>query len=203
MLDGEQRRVGEQIGDAQPAPGMPATAKKIAQGKNEHPHRRHQPHHHLRGVELSAALPLHADWLLSGNYAYTDSERRGGSEPAFDGSSLDGQPLDKTPEYMAHLRLEWNPLGQLSTYIRANYEGRQHYTGFRNGAVSSRERSASTTVDLGATYRVTDDVSLSATVLNLSDRIVAVDERGRFDGLDGNWMVDEGRRYWVSATLSF
>lgn len=157
----------------------------------------------IRGVELSAALPLHADWLLSGNYAYTDSERRGGGEPAFDGSSLDGQPLDKTPEHMAHLRLQWNPLAQLSTYIRANYEGRQYYTGFRNGAVSSRERSASTTVDLGAIYRVTEDVSLSAAVLNLSDRIVAVDERGRFDGLDGNWMVDEGRRYWVSATLSF
>src|SRR5690606_20794587 len=120
----------------------------------------------IRGVELSAALPLHADWLLSGNYTYTDSERRGGGEPAFDGSSLDGQPLDKTPEHMAHLRLEWNPLAQLSTYIRANYVGRQYYTGFRNGAVSSRERSASTTVDLGATYRVTEDVSLSAAVLN-------------------------------------
>lgn len=25
----------------------------------------------------------------------------------------------------------------------------------------------------------------------------------RYDGLDGNWMVDEGRRYWLSATLSF
>ena len=25
----------------------------------------------------------------------------------------------------------------------------------------------------------------------------------RYDGIDGNWMVDEGRRYWLSATPVF
>src|SRR5690554_5451112 len=157
----------------------------------------------IRGVEVSATLPLHRQWTLSGNYTYTDSERRGGGEPAFDGSSLDGQPLDKTPEHMAHLRVEWTPLQQLTSYVSANYQGKQYYTGFRNGALNSRERGASTTVDLGATYQVNDTISLSAAVLNVSDRIVPVDERGRFDGLDGNWMVDEGRRYWLSTTLTF
>ena len=157
----------------------------------------------IRGIELSGALPLHPQWKLSGNYTYTDSERRGGGEPSFDGSSLDGKPLDKTPEHVANLRLEWEPLDRVSAYASANYLGKQYYTGFRNGAVNSRERGSSTTFDLGSTYQLTQDLSLSAAVLNVTDRIVAVDERGRFEGLDGNWMVDEGRRYWVSATVSF
>lgn len=156
----------------------------------------------IRGVEISAALPLASQWFLSGNYTYTDSERRGGGEPAFDGSSLDGQPLDKTPEHVANVRLEWQATPQLSSYLSTQYLGKQYYTGFRNSAVNSREREASTTLDLGATYQF-ESVSLSAAILNVTDRIVPVDPRGRFDGLDGNWMVDEGRRYWVSATLSF
>lgn len=148
-------------------------------------------------------LPLTSHWRLSANYTYTDSERRGGGEPAFDGGSLDGQPLDKTPEHVANLRLEWEPVQRLSTYVSANYLGKQYYSGFRNGALSTRERGSSATVDIGLTYRINQNVTISAAVHNLTDRIVAVDERNRFDGLDGNWMVDEGRRYWLSATLSF
>lgn len=157
----------------------------------------------IRGVEVNGVLPLTPHWRLSANYTYTDSERRGGGEPAFDGSSLDGQPLDKTPEHVANLRLEWEPVQQLSTYVSANYLGKQYYSGFRNGALNTRERGGSTTVDIGLTYRINQNVTISAAVHNLTDRIVAVDERNRFDGLDGNWMVDEGRRYWLSATLSF
>lgn len=157
----------------------------------------------IRGVELSAAWPMMPRWMLSGNYTYTDSERRGGGEPAFNGNSLDGQPLDKTPEHMVNLRLEWTPRDHLSTHVSANYQGRQHYTGFRNGAVDSRTRGSSATMDLGATWQAHEHLTLSAAVLNLTNRIVAVDERGRFEGLDGNWMVDEGRRFWASATLSF
>lgn len=157
----------------------------------------------IRGIEVNGVLPLTSHWRLSANYTYTDSERRGGGEPAFDGSSLDGQPLDKTPEHVANLRLEWEPVQQLSTYVSANYLGNQYYSGFRNGALNTRERGSSATVDIGLTYRINQNVTISAAVHNLTDRIVAVDERNRFDGLDGNWMVDEGRRYWLSATLSF
>jgi outer membrane receptor for ferrienterochelin and colicins len=33
--------------------------------------------------------------------------------------------------------------------------------------------------------------------------VVPVDDRGRFDGLDGNWYVDDGRRLWASIDLRF
>lgn len=157
----------------------------------------------IRGVEANGTLPITPALLLTANYTYTDSERRGGGEPAFDGSSLDGMPLDKTPEHMANVRLDWKATDQISAYALGYYTGRQFYSGFRNGAVRTREREASTTFDVGVNFAVNKNFSLKAAVLNITDKIVPVDDRGRFNGLDGNWMVDEGRRFWGTATLSF
>lgn len=157
----------------------------------------------IRGIEASGTLPITSALLLTANYTYTDSERRGGGEPAFDGSSLDGLPLDKTPEHMANVRVDWQATEQISAYALAYFTGRQYYSGFRNGAVRTREREASTTFDVGVNFEVNEHFSLKAAVLNLTDKIVPVDDRGRFDGLDGNWMVDEGRRFWGTATVAF
>ena len=157
----------------------------------------------IRGIEASATVPITRQLVLNANYTYTDSERRGGGEPAFDGSSLDGKPLDKTPEHMFNARLNWDVNDALSFYATANYVGKQYYSGFRNGAVKTRSRKPSTTFDLGGSFRVNENFTLRAAVLNITDKIVPVDERGRFEGLDGNWMVDEGRRFWATATLAF
>ena len=157
----------------------------------------------IQGVELTGSVPVTPSLLFAANYTYTDSERRGGGEPAFDGSSLDGQPLDKTPEHMANAKLSWEASDRLSAFVRAYYTGKQYYTGFRNGAVNTRTREGSTTFDIGASLQVTEHIALRAAVLNVTDKIVPVDDRGRFDGLDGNWMVDEGRRYWMTAAIDF
>lgn len=157
----------------------------------------------IKGVEINGTVPITPALLLTANYTYTDSERRGGGEPAFDGSSLDGMPLDKTPEHMANVRIDWQASDQISAYALAYYTGRQYYSGFRNGAVRTRERPASATFDAGINFAVNDHFSLKAAVLNLTDKIVPIDDRGRFDGLDGNWMVDEGRRFWGTATITF
>lgn len=157
----------------------------------------------IKGVEVTGSLPITPQLLLDANYTYTDSKRRGGGEPAFDGSSLDGLPLDKTPEHMLNARLNWNATDRISAYASAFYIGKQYYSGFRNGAVRTRTRGASTTFDMGISFAVTDNFSLKAAVLNLTDKIIPVDDRGRFDGLDGNWMVDEGRRFWGTATITF
>lgn len=157
----------------------------------------------IRGVELNGSIPITPALKLSANYTYTDSDRRGGGEPAFDGTSLDGKPLDKTPEHMANARLDWDASDKISAYVSAYYTGRQFYSGFRNGATRTREREGSATFDLGVNFNVTENFSLKAAVLNITDKIVPMDDRGRFDGLDGNWMVDEGRRFWATATLTY
>jgi len=157
----------------------------------------------IKGVEVNGTVPITPALLFTANYTYTDSVRKGGGEPAFDGGSLDGRPLDKTPEHMANARLDWQATDQISAYVLGYYAGKQYYSGFRNGALNTRTREASTTFDVGINFTINENFSLKAAVLNITDKIVPVDERGRFTGLDGNWMLDEGRRFWGTATITF
>ena len=157
----------------------------------------------IKGVELTATVPLTRALLVAANYTYTDSERKGSGEPAFDGSSLDGLPLDKTPKHLANVRVDWNVSHEVRAYVLGQYQGTQYYTGFRNGAVATRTRAPSTTFDMGVSFNVNEHFSLKMAVLNLTNKIVPIDDRGRFAGLDGNWMVDEGRRFWGTASISF
>jgi outer membrane receptor for ferrienterochelin and colicins len=157
----------------------------------------------ITGVELSAGHTLTTSVRLSGNYTLTDSRRRGGGENAFNGSSLDGQPLDKTPKHQAHLRLDWQALNDLDVYAATDYTGRQQWAAFRNGALGVREREASITLDLGGRYALARGINLKFALLNVTDEWVAVDTRSRTGGLNGNWMVDDGRRLSLALAAEF
>lgn len=157
----------------------------------------------IDGLALAAEFSLRPGLRLVANTTYTDSRRGASGERAFDGSSLQGRPLDKTPRHMAHLRLSWQARPGLELYGALDHTGRQDWAAFRNGAVGVRTREATTTLDLGGGWTPRRDLTLKLSVLNLTDRRVAVDPRGRYEGLDGNWMVDEGRRLAVSLTAGF
>lgn len=156
----------------------------------------------MRGVEVTFNMPLTKKLKFGANYTYTDSERKGG-EPAYDGSSLDGKPLDKTPEHMFNAQLDWKPVKSLSLYTRANVVSKQYWSAFRNGAMNSRTRPGAATYDIGGVYDVNKYVAFKLAVLNITDKKVAVDDRTRTGGLDGNWMVDEGLRVAADMTLRF
>ncbi|VEB41655.1 Colicin I receptor precursor [Chromobacterium violaceum] len=157
----------------------------------------------IRGLELSGNWTFAPRWTVSGNYTYTKSKRHGGKETSYSGESLEGMPLDKTPEHAGNVKLAWNPVEKLDLYTRLNFEGKQYYTGFRNGANVARTRGGSSTWDLGGTYRINKTFDVNFAVFNVGDRKVAIDDRARDGGLDGNWMVDEGRRYWLTLTGKF
>ncbi len=157
----------------------------------------------LMGFELSAGAPLAAGWRVSGNYAYTRSRREGGGENAFDGTSLDGRPLDKAPRHKLRVQADWQARPDLGLYAALDHSGKQHWAAFRNGAVNQRERGATTTFDLGGRYALNGAVDVKLAVQNLSDRRLTVDPRARTAGLDGNWMVDEGRRLAITVGAEF
>lgn len=156
----------------------------------------------LKGVEMSFNMPITKKINLNANYTYTDSERKGG-EPAYDGSSLNGKPLDKTPEHMFNTQLDWQATRSLLVYTRANAVSKQYWSAFRNGAMRSRTRSGAVTLDLGGAYDVNKYLGFKLAVLNITDKKVEVDDRSRTGGLDGNWMVDEGLRVAADMTIRF
>ncbi|MCD8552680.1 TonB-dependent receptor [Seleniivibrio sp.] len=156
----------------------------------------------LKGVEVSFSMPFTKTLDFKANYTYTDSERSGG-EPAYDGSSLDGKPLDKTPEHMFNAQLDWQAAKPLLLYTRANVVSKQYWSAFRNGAMRSRVRPGTETFDIGGVYDVNKALSFKLAVLNIFDKKVSVDNRSRTGGLDGNWMVDEGLTVAADMTVRF
>lgn len=154
----------------------------------------------LYGLELGAGTRVTRTVRVSGAYTLTQSRREGNGEKAFNGSSLDGQPLDKTPKHKFNVQVDWAPTPKLDLYATANYIGSEYWAAFRNGAQGVRERPSTTTFDLGGRYRIDKRFSVNFAVLNVTNKMVPVDDRTRANGLSGNWLVDQGRRIAVSVT---
>ncbi|HGY2266250.1 TonB-dependent receptor domain-containing protein [Morganella morganii] len=150
----------------------------------------------IRGVEMASRIPVAEKWNLNLNYTFTDSERKSDDEK-LNGKSLKGQPLEMTPRHMANAKLDWQYRPDMSFYTQANYTGKQVWAAQRNGAKQPRERSGITTLDLGMTYQVMPNGLLNFAVLNIAN------EKGDDIDTNGNWQIDEGRRYWANLKLNF
>ncbi|HCM63583.1 MAG TPA: TonB-dependent receptor [Morganella sp. (in: Bacteria)] len=150
----------------------------------------------IRGVEMATRIPVAQDWNLGMNYTFTDSERKSDDEK-LNGQSLKGQPLEMTPRHAANANLDWQFRPDINFYTRANYTGKQIWAAQRNGAKQPRERSGITTMDLGMTYKVMPNALLNLAVLNIAN------EKGDDINKDGNWQIDEGRRYWANLKINF
>lgn len=150
----------------------------------------------ILGVEMASRIPVAEKWNLNLNYTFTDSERKSDDEK-LNGKSLKGQPLEMTPRHMANARLDWQYRPDMNFYTQANYTGKQVWAAQRNGAKQPRERSGITTLDLGMTYQVMPNALLNFAVLNIAN------EKGDDIETNGNWQIDEGRRYWANLKLNF
>lgn len=150
----------------------------------------------IRGIEMATRIPVAQDWNLSMNYTFTDSERKSDDEK-LNGQSLKGQPLEMTPRHAANANLDWQFRPDINFYTRANYTGKQIWAAQRNGAKQPRERSGITTMDLGMTYKVMPNALLNLAVLNIAN------EKGDDIDVNGNWQIDEGRRYWANLKINF
>ncbi|MGO2305506.1 MAG: TonB-dependent receptor domain-containing protein [Providencia sp.] len=152
----------------------------------------------IKGVEVATGIPIAQDWKLSLNYTYTDSERKSDDEKLNKTLSLKGYPLDKTPKHLANAKLDWQFNEDLNLYTRAHYEGKQVWAAQRNGAKVPRYRSGYTTMDVGATYQLLKNTKLNLAILNIGN------EKGsEINKTDGNWDIEDGRRYWANVNFTF
>lgn len=160
----------------------------------------------LRGVETSLVFPFEMlstdlkDFKLTANYTYIFSERQSDEELYGNGQSTKGAALTMTPKHKFDVRLDWQPLDELNLYALVEYRGKQEYaglrTGYRNG---SRYSDPLTTVDLGGSYNVTENVKVSFAVLNVFDEY-----RLPGDYVNSEWdTIEDGRRFWLGTTINF
>ena len=115
----------------------------------------------IQGAELAGRWQISEVLALRGNYTYTDSEQKSGAEQ--------GLPLGNSAKHMANLTLDWAATDLLNVFLTSEYRTKRFLSWDAN---NSKERyyKAYEVVHLGASYRASDSVTLTARINNLFDQ---------------------------------
>lgn len=146
----------------------------------------------VQGVELSSTLAINDALALSGNYTFIDSEvtktQLDTGSPALLISSRQGDPLVSVPEHMLNAKLSWQLNDKVETYIAGEYRSSSfrphnyhepHSGGNSQGQVAQGVRDSRAVMgdfkgysqfNLGATYRINRNLTLSGVIYNLFDK---------------------------------
>lgn len=169
------------------------------------------------GAEVTAKFELPANLSLGMNYTWTDSEVK--EQGAKNGK------LGNIPEHLFNSTLDWAALDQMDIWLKGSYRGKANrFTGAKDNLTSDDkitydavgDLKAYVLFDLGATYRVSPQLSLNATVANLLDKdftkfTAYKDASGNLAYVGEYWQgprsvtggVIQGRTYTLSANYNF
>lgn len=170
-----------------------------------------------RGMEVGGRWAFAPRWSVTTTYTWTDSEQKSGPDK--------GAPLTNTPRHLLHATLNWEANERLNLWLRGEYRSeRDRFTNvYANLSAADQalvsqvgKLDAYEVFHLGGSYRATDNLTLSFAIYNLFDK----------DFLDGSYYttdtgavgwasaytqtgrsttgtIEESRRLWLSATLTF
>ncbi|MBR9807122.1 MAG: TonB-dependent receptor [Alphaproteobacteria bacterium] len=159
-----------------------------------------------QGVEASFRWAFLEDWSLRGNYTYTDSEQKSGSEK--------GLPLNDTPEHMLNGNLRWNATDKLSLWLRGEYRSSRYRSADRSVTSTAKatygDYKAYEVFHLGGSYAVSERVSFNATIYNLLDKdfvkyepYISDTNTNEISYTNLYAINQEPRRLWVSVNVDF
>ena len=169
-----------------------------------------------KGLELGARWGFATDWSISGNYTYSHTRQDSGIDK--------GRPFTNTPRHMMNASLNWQTTDRLNMWLKGEYRSKrvrfvESYDSLnaQNKLVADAASNlkAYSVFQLGGSYKATENVTLTAAVYNLFNKDFT---KGKYyqDGNDLAWVSDytqsgaatsgtleEGRRLWLSANLTF
>lgn len=171
-----------------------------------------------QGIEFATSFPVWTpDVVLNLNYTYTNSKQRGGDNP--------GASLTNTARQMANARINWAATAELNTWMMVEYHGKTPRYTSNYSNLSKLQKAvyddrgaylkAWTVVNLGASYKVTSQLTLNGTVNNLFDEDfsgVKLYRVGNSSTYAGDYFqtlatttgyVTPGRNYWLSMNYTF
>lgn len=161
-----------------------------------------------RGVEVSARIPLGYRTSLQGNYTFTESEQKSGTN--------EGWPLTNTPKHMINGTLRADITRSIGTWIRGEYRSTRarRLSGGTNTAYDALgDFKAYSLYHLGGSWQLTNAVAINATVYNLLDTDFLKYESYQGTPTTANPTGilytniynnhQEGRRLWLSTTFAF
>ena len=182
-----------------------------------------------QGLELAASWQFAPAWTLSGNYTYTDSEQKSGDnkgEPLTNTAKhLANAKLNWQTSDRLNLWLKSEYRGE-----RARFTSTYENLANSNGSYSTNQSiydtlgkntKAYTLLHLGGSFKATENLTLNASIYNLLDKdfvngkaYTTFSNSGPADGTSygtdfahstsgTTGVLEEGRRLWLSANLTF
>ncbi|HRQ80889.1 MAG TPA: TonB-dependent receptor [Azospirillaceae bacterium] len=138
-----------------------------------------------QGVEANLFFEPANGVMVRANYTYLDATNRSGS------TSL---PLVYRSRHTANASVDWEIDERWSAFFTASYIGSQYVSVPSNG-VNKIKQDGFATFDIGGAYKLTDNVTVTAGVINIADKEVKRTNTSEFN--------EEGRRYFITATTRF
>lgn len=155
----------------------------------------------IRGIEVAGRYRFFDGVSIRANYTLTDSEQLSGADK--------GLPLTQTAKHMANATLNWEVFDGLSTQLMGEYRSKRY-----NGVVNGNRQywHSYTVVNLGAQYKLTDNITIGARVNNLLNRNFRAYDVDFGDPVNGAYTPtyidhynnkDKARSYWLNVNARF
>lgn len=156
----------------------------------------------IQGVEFAGRYQILDNLALRGNYTWTDSEQKSGARA--------GQPLTDTAEHMVNATLDWQFTDKLNLFLQLEARSDRH-----RGLDAQGNDLTWKNYDvfhLGASYRVTEAITVNGRVNNLLDEDFTSSGTSFALNQDGTYTPtytddynnkDKARNFWVSVNLAF
>lgn len=165
----------------------------------------------IKGVEISGKYFIFDNLTLKANHTYLDSEMKD-DDPAYK-----GKPLRSSPKHAYNITLDWQATQKFNTYL-------QHSGEIDRFNTRTPEKIGNTVLDdpykdiyyknfsiwnLGATYNLTENVTLSGRVNNLFDKDFMEYKTVAKGAGRTPWYYEEysninsGRSFWMSMNVNF
>lgn len=170
-----------------------------------------------RGMEVAARWTFAPRWSVSTTYTWTDSEQKSGDDK--------GARLTNTPKHLLYATLNWQAHDRLDLWLRGEHRSkRDRFTNLYGNLTPANQALLDQVGDLkayevfhlGGSYRASENLTINLAIYNLFDKNFF---DGSFyttnTGAEG-WAshyiqtaqsttgtLEESRRLWLSATLTF
>lgn len=138
-----------------------------------------------QGVEASLFFEPADGVMVRANYTYLDATNRSGAITL---------PLVYRSRHTANASVDWEIDERWTAFFTTSYIGSQYVNVPTNG-VNKIKQDGFVTFDIGGGYKLTDNVTLTAGIINIANKEIKRTNTSEFN--------EEGRRYFISATTRF
>lgn len=166
------------------------------------------------GLELTSRAAINAAWSVSAAYTWTDSE-------LIEAGEVVGK-LSDTAKHIANAQVNWAATDKLNLWLRGEYRGKSRRfdtpstTDSRVTELFGNDIKAYTLFHLGASYKLSKQVTLSGNIYNLFDKDLKTGYKSLTIGNTTHWGGDffhagqsikgftpAGRTLWLTANIQF